>query len=31
VVELLGEKPVALWPGHFEGLSPAFHPFRPLG
>ena len=31
VVELLGEKPVELWPGHFEGLSPAFHPFRPLG
>ena len=31
VVELLGEKPVELWPGHFEGLSPAFHPLRPPG
>jgi hypothetical protein len=28
-IELLGDQPRELWPGYFQGWSPAFHAYRP--
>jgi hypothetical protein len=27
-IQLLGDEPMELWPGYFQGWSPAFHPYK---